>query len=95
MAGFNQKCPYCNVEIDVQQAWTDNDYKTDFTIRCPGCDLRVHVDVFITPEFKTSKRKCDLCNKVELTEDQAWYCDRCKSQIDAVREMNRQRSENG
>ena len=92
MAGFDQKCPYCNVEIDVHPAWMDNDYKTDFTMRCPGCDRRVQVDVSMTPEFETSKRNCVVCHNVELTDDQGWYCDRCKAQLDAVSEMNKQRS---
>jgi hypothetical protein len=84
MAGFDQRCPHCDREIDCQRRWADHDYQTEFHVECE-CGKRVCVNVHSVPEFETSKVMCQMCNKKEAV---LWYCKPCKAKLDALSKAN-------
>ena len=44
-------CPFCQDEIHMEQAWSDNDYSSVFETICPTCGRPVSVVVNLNPEF--------------------------------------------
>lgn len=80
MSGFDQKCPFCDADMDCRRHW---DYETEYNIECRACDKLVHISVRMTPEFTTSKPVCGKCNKVEIQSGS--YCPECRAEIEANR----------
>lgn len=87
MAGFDHKCPYCSVEIDVHAKWMDHDYSTDFRVQCQACERSVQIDVSMAPEFETSKPICSMCHKSEPA-GSPWYCEPCHKQLQELSKLN-------
>ena len=80
MAGFDEKCPYCNKDIDCRAAWIDRDYLTDFKVQCSWCNREVQIDVGMEPIFETSKPSCAMCSRAEIGDNQ-FYCNKCHEKI--------------
>ena len=88
MAGFDQRCPFCNHEIDCRAAW---DYQTDYVLVCGNCERDVQVNVHSEPVFETSKPSCPMCNKTLKVGDRS-YCVGCREKLSALSEYNKQQS---
>ena len=88
MAGFDQKCPFCNHDINCRAEW---DYQTDFVVVCKNCDRNVQVDVQSEPVFETSKPICPMCSKV-LKAGDMHYCVGCRQKLSELSERNEQAS---
>jgi hypothetical protein len=86
MAGFDQKCPFCNHDIDCRAAW---DYQTDYVLVCGNCERDVQVNVHSEPVFETSKPSCPMCDKTLKVGDRH-YCVGCREKLSALSEHNKQ-----
>jgi hypothetical protein len=80
MAGFDERCPYCNHEINCQSVWENHDYATGFKAECVWCMRKVQIDVRMEPIFETSKPCCAMCSKAE-TGDNPHYCNPCHARL--------------
>ena len=79
MAGFDEKCPFCNHKIDCMESW---DYRTQFIVCCKNCERNVLVCVYSEPSFETSKPACLMCSKT-LKASEFDYCAACKNKLSA------------
>jgi hypothetical protein len=87
MSGFDEKCPYCETEIDVRSEWEYRDYADEFFVDCKNCNHRVQVDVVPEPIFETSKPMCKLCCRAEATVN-PHYCDPCHAKLKELSKHN-------
>ena len=79
MAGFDEKCPHCDADIEAQRQWEFHDYSTSFEVDCPSCGLRVEIGVSMEPIFETSKPSCAMCSRERG--GNAHYCDKCHKEL--------------
>jgi cell division protein FtsB len=80
MAGFDQKCPHCDHEIDCQGKWQNTDYSASFSANCDWCKRAVQVFVGMEPIFETGKVTCAMCAKADV-DGNGCYCDSCHQRI--------------
>lgn len=80
MAGFDEKCPYCDREIDCQAKWQNTDYSTSFNTNCGWCTRPVQVCVRMEPIFETGKATCAMCSKADVGGN-GFYCDPCHQRM--------------
>jgi hypothetical protein len=86
MAGFDEKCPYCDADIEAQRQWESHDYSTSFEVACPSCERRVEIGVSMEPMFETSKPMCHMCSRERG--NNPCYCDPCHAKLKELSKHN-------
>jgi hypothetical protein len=89
MAGFDQKCPYCDHDIDCRAKWESTDYSTSFNVDCGWCKRPVQVYVGMEPIFETAKVTCSMCAKADVAAN-GFYCDPCHQRLIELSKHNEQ-----
>lgn len=49
---FDDKCPHCEVDVDVQVPFEAAEYSHTFSFECPNCEEHIFVNVSMVPEFE-------------------------------------------
>lgn len=78
MAGFDEKCPHCDCDINCDYHWRNGDYSNCFKIECK-CGKQVEIEVEFSPVFSTSKVMCAMCGRREP--EGTHYCKVCSDKI--------------
>ena len=83
MAGFDEKCPYCDKVMNIRNRW---DYESTFRLDCEHCQKTVSITVHSVPEFETSKLLCVRCEATVI--EDGHYCKICQERIAKIKSDN-------